>query len=202
MNQQEIEVKYYIADLENLESKLLAAGAELIEPKVMEINLRFDTPDEALSRRFQVLRLRRDWENRLTFKGPMTTEGGVRLRQEIEFTVSDFEAAGDLLEALGFVVAMRYEKQRTTYRVLGALVSLDIMPYGTFCEIEGPDVDALNRISVLLGLDWEAAIPESYTTLFQKLRERLGLEFRDLSFENFAGIEITPADLQVRPADI
>jgi len=52
-----------------------------------------------------------------------------------------------------------------------------------------------------LGLDWGARIFESYTLLFQRLKDKMGLSFRDLSFDNFAALEVTPAMLNVRPAD-
>jgi hypothetical protein len=50
-------------------------------------------------------------------------------------------------------------------------------------------------------LDWEARVPESYTMLFDLLREKLSLPFSDLSFENFRQLTISPDDLDVRPAD-
>jgi hypothetical protein len=37
--------------------------------------------------------------------------------------------------------------------------------------------------------------------LFQRLKSSLGLAFRDLSFDNFAGITVTPSDLGLSPAD-
>jgi hypothetical protein len=43
----------------------------------------------------------------------------------------------------------------------------------------------------VLGLDWERRILDSYIMLFDRLRERLGLAFRDLSFENFEGLTVT-----------
>jgi hypothetical protein len=37
--------------------------------------------------------------------------------------------------------------------------------------------------------------------LFEKLRGQLGLVFRDLSFANFATLDVTAADLGLRAAD-
>jgi len=52
-----------------------------------------------------------------------------------------------------------------------------------------------------LGINWEARILDSYTSLFERLRNQMNLTFRDLSFENFSALDITPTDLGVIPAD-
>jgi adenylate cyclase class 2 len=200
-NDQELEVKYYITDLQALEDRLKELGARLAQAHVFESNLRFDTPEGDLTRNYQVLRLRQDTEARLTYKGPARTQDGVRVRQEIEFTASDFNAARALLEALGYTVSMMYEKYRTTYELDGVLVTLDEMPYGDFAEIEGPNPERILAVNRRLGLDWEARIPDSYSSLFGKLRSVLDLGFRDLSFENFKDIKVYPRDLGVKAAD-
>ena len=201
MNDQELEVKFFVADLAAVEARLQALEARLLQPRVHEVNLRFDTPDGELSRQFRVLRLRQDEAARLTYKGPSEYQEGVRLRQEIEFTVGDFGAAQRFLEALGYRVALMYEKYRTTYELEGVHVTLDKMPYGTFIEIEGPDPASIRHVNEQLGLDWDHRVPESYTMLFERLRDTLDLSFTDLSFANFSGLDISPEDLGIRLAD-
>jgi adenylate cyclase class 2 len=176
-------------------------GGELVQSRVHEVNLRFDTPDSGLTRSFQVLRLRQDIKARLTYKGPGETVGGVRARREIEFTVGDFYAARSFLEALGYEISLMYEKYRATFALDGVLVTLDEMPYGFFAELEGPDAGSIQSLARKLGVDWEARIVESYTFLFERVRSALGLTFRDLSFENFTGIAVQPEALGVIPAD-
>ena len=201
MKDQEIEVKYYIADLPALEAKLKRLNAHLVQPRTHEVNLRFDTADEVLKSSFKVLRLRQDKAARLTYKGPSQYQEGARLRQEIEFEVSDFAAARRLLEALGYQVSMMYEKYRAAYELDGVEITLDEMPYGNFAELEGPDTKSLRIVNEKLGLDWETRAAESYTTLFDRLRETMGLAFSDLSFENFRSLNVSPAELELRPAD-
>lgn len=201
MKNQELEVKLFVSDLAAVERQLHSLDARLTLPRVFEVNLRFDTPGGDLGKTLRVLRLRQDNVIRLTYKGPATGLGGARLRQEIEFEVSDFAAARDLLEGLGYQVVMIYEKYRAAYDLDGAEVSLDQLPYGTFVEIEGPDPETIQSVTRKLGLDWEATIPASYTVLFDQLKARLNLSFRDLSFENFKGLAVSPVDLDVRPAD-
>lgn len=198
---QELEVKFYLTNLPALERRLQEIGAVVAHARVHETNLRFDTPEGELAKTLRVLRLRQDTAARVTYKGPGELSGGVRLRQEIEFTVSDFNNARTLFEALGYTVYLMYEKHRTTYRLGEVLVTLDEMPFGSFAEIEGPDPESIAAVNQQLGLDWETRILDSYTGLFDRLCQRLGLNFRDLSFANFNGLTVSPEDLEVRPAD-
>ncbi len=201
MKDQELEVKFYVSDLAGLQQKLERLGARLVQARVHEINLRFDNSQGDLKRGFQVLRLRRDRISRLTYKGPSQTKEGVRVRQEIEITVSDFEATRALLEALGYHVAMMYEKYRASYDLDRVEISLDELPYGSFVELEGPDPARIQAVNRQLGLDWSARAPESYTSLFDHLCTARGFQFADLSFENFRDIDVSPEEMGVFPAD-
>ena len=198
---QELEIKVYISDLPALKEQIEALGGRLVKPRQHEYNLRFDTKDRQLTKTAQVLRLRQDSAAKLTYKGPGEMVNGVRLRKEIEFTISDFDTAKNFFEALGYQVSVIYEKFRTTYELGGVEVTLDEMPYGDFAEIEGQDIQLINSVAEQLGIDRAASISASYTVLFENLRTQLGLNFRDLTFENFENLELTSADLGVRPAD-
>jgi len=198
---QELEVKYYVGDLAQVERRLLDLGAALSQPRTLEVNLRFDTAQNELAQSLRVLRLRQDTAARLTFKGPAQSYGGARLRQEIEFVVSDFEAARAFLEALGYQVIVIYEKYRAMYELAGVHVTLDEMPYGTFVELEGPDPLSLQIVNQKLALDWQVQVFGSYTSIFEQLKAEQGYNFRDLTFENFQGIAITPEMLHVTLAD-
>jgi len=202
-NEQELEVKFYVKNLLPFEQKLKQLNATLIQPRTHEINLRFDTPDQSLSRSYQVLRLRQDQEARLTYKGPGEVLEGVRIRREIEFSVSDFRSAQSFLEALGYQVIFMYEKYRSVYGFNDMLVMLDEMPVGYFLELEGANPEIILSTSQILGLRWETRILDSYTVLFDRVRQSCGLNIRDLSFDNFQGIEIKPEmmDLVYAEAD-
>ncbi len=212
----ELEVKFYIMDLQAVARRLDETGARRTASRTHEFNLRFDTPAGDLSRAYQALRLRQDRAVRLTYKGPSRDLDGARLREEIEFKVDDFTAARRFLEALGYQIWMIYEKYRTTYTLDTAgrlpaaghispaehpvLVTLDELPFGNFIEIEGGASEDLRAAADLLGLDWELKIKVSYLELFEVLRKRRDLPFRDLTFENFKGVNITAEELGVREA--
>lgn len=200
MKDQELEVKFYVHDLAKVEQRLTALAAILTQPRTHEVNLRFDTPAGELARGLRVLRLRQDTAARLTYKGPAQERDGVRVRQEIEFVVEDFETARAFLEALGYRISMMYEKYRTVYDIGDVHITLDELPYGNFVEIEGPGVERIRSVNQHLGLDWSASVSESYVMLFDRLRRVMNLPFRDLSFENFEGLVIAPEVLNIRPA--
>lgn len=201
MKNEELEVKFYLADLPVLERRLKEHGALLEHDRIHEINLRFDRPDGSLSARGEVLRLRQDSRVRLTYKGMGEVREGVVARREIEFEVSDFAPARQFLEALGFQVSVMYEKYRTTYRLGEVEVVLDEMPYGNFCELEGPDPAAIEQVALRLRLSWPARTLLSYMALFEQVRSRLALTGRDLTFKTFEGVLVRPEDLGLSPGD-
>jgi adenylate cyclase class 2 len=198
----ELEVKLLLADLEQLNGKLESLGAKMVQLRTYERNLRFDTPEETLTQSSQLLRLRQDHANRLTYKGPSENIDGVSARTEIEFTVGNFENAQELLEALGYQISMIYEKYRTVYELESTLITLDEMPFGNFAEIEGSDGATIQAVCSRLGLNWEVRTLQSYAELFQAVKKNLNLKIRDLTFENFSAFHIRPEHLEMTPADI
>ena len=198
-NNLEQEAKFYIANLPALERRLKSLEAALTHPRVFETNLRFDFPNRSLSGKGQVLRLRQDERARMTFKGPSDPAQEISSRPEIEFEVSSFDNARALLDALGYVVSVMYEKYRTSYELHGCEITLDELPYGTFTEIEGPDAAAIRGVANLLGLKWAARTRASYLMLFEHLRQG-GLKARNLSFAEVSGA-FPPEALGLAAAD-
>ncbi len=201
MKGHEIEVKFYVKDLKRVELRLLESKAQLIQPRIHEINYRYDTPDGSLRREFKVLRLRKDAEAKLTFKGPSREFDGVVKRREIEFSVGDFEAAKEFLEALGYIPIVFYEKHRATYELNGVHIMLDELPYGDFVEIEGEPVKALRKTAKLLHLNWDAMVKAGYHALFEQIAEKFKLDPGQLSFRAFENLQVSWEDLSVEPAD-
>ena len=189
-NHQEIEVKLYVPDLATVTTRLQVAGAYLKAERVFERNIRYDKADQSLSEAGIVLRLRMDTRARLTYKeSGILLAGGARSRYERELEVSDFDGMDTILRKLGFRHTMAYEKYRTTYELDGVEVVLDEMPYGQFVEIEGA-LPSIRQVMTRLQLDDAPRFSESYTTLFQYVKQHLGLNITDLTFENFAGVDV------------
>ncbi|NOR90662.1 MAG: class IV adenylate cyclase [Anaerolineales bacterium] len=180
----EIEVKFYLRHLEDIRKQLIAHGALLKTDRLLERNLRFDTPDRELAGKKHVLRLRQDNRATLTFKRPL---GQAETREEFEVEIDDFESGRKILEALGYTDATLYEKYRETYQIDFIQVMLDELPFGCFIEIEGPSIESIRQMSDLLGLPWERRVQLSYLELFDRIRHPLKIDFEEITFENFKG---------------
>lgn len=199
--EKELEVKFYLDKLADLEHRLGALGAVLVQARTFELNLRFDTVNHALTLAGRVLRLRQDAQAVMTYKGPGQMQEGVGVRQEIEFTVSDLTAARHLLEALGYQVAATYEKYRSTYLLDGQKITLDELPYGDFVEVEGSEPSAIRAAAEKCGLAWDDRVVDSYLGIFTRYRVSQGKTMPDLTFKAFEGIHVTAPELGVKPAD-
>lgn len=201
MQDREIEAKFFVKDLDAIETKLKTMGAVLLQPRTIEQNLRFDNATRELSRSGQVLRLRRDIHSTLTYKGVSTDDHGARSRVEIQTQVEDFETMWHLLEALGYSVIVTYEKYRREYAWNETRISLDEMPYGEFVEIEAESSAQIQKICLTLNLDWTKRVFYSYLELFSLIQEKDHLATQNLSFEAFKDWRGNLASYGIFPAD-
>lgn len=181
----EIEAKFYLRHLEDIRKRVIAHDALLKTTRLLERNLRFDTPNRELAGKKHVLRLRQDNRTTLTFKRP---RGQVETRDEFEIEIDDFESGRKILEALGYAVTTLYEKYRETYQIDFIQVMLDELPFGCFVEIEGPSIESIRQMSDQLGLPWERRVQASYVELFDRIRRPLAIDFEQITFENFKGL--------------
>lgn len=204
MSDQEMESKFYLSTPQDFSERISKLGARLVSARTNEWNLRFDTPSGSLTSAGQALRLRKDQRNRLTYKGQSALDSEVTSRQELEIEVSDFETTRKILEALGYQVAVMYEKYRTTWHYKDAEIVLDELPIGVFCEIEGHNVEQIREIAVDLGLSWEKRISTSYLGIFSLLKAQLDLKVDHLTFGAMREIKVNHEDLSwihIFPAD-
>ena len=178
----ETEVKYAVPDPAALRERLRSAGADLIQPRAHELNLRWDNPAGELRAAGIVLRLRQDNQARLTLKLPVGPWGAeAKTLRELELEVSDFEVARQILAALGFEVWLTYEKYREIYDLAGAEISVDELPFGSFVEIEG-SLEEIAAVARSLELDGAPRITAGYGMLFLEARERQGVAAEACTF--------------------
>ena len=187
----ETEIKLHVPDLEAVAERIRAAGGQLLQARTFERNVRYDTPEHTLSARRIVLRLRQDERVRLTYKDAATLQDGALSRVELEVTLDDFATMDAILQKLGFFPSVRYEKYRTTYRLGAVEIMLDEMPFGHFVEIEG-SLDAIQTAQRTLALVEHPRLPFSYLGLFEHVKAALGLDVHDLTFANFADVDVPP----------
>ena len=189
MEQLETEVKFYLPDIERMQQRILALGA-VSKGRVFESNIRYEDENKNLIRKKSLLRLRQDAKTTLTFKAsPAVASTEFKVFQELEVEVSDFETMNRILENLGFHSEQIYEKWRETLHLDKTGFCLDTMPYGTFLEIEGSE-ENIRTCATRLGLSWQKRILLNYLEIFEIIRQRQGLTFKDLTFKNFEDIKV------------
>jgi adenylate cyclase class 2 len=161
----EVEKKYRLTagQFGPLRRRLEEAGAEGQGPPEFEENTIYTGPNLDPARR--VLRLRRVGGRAVfTFKERDASGSAVKRQREEETEVSDAAALAAILEALGYRPVLVYEKRRMTFRLAGAEVVLDELPFGLYAEIEGEE-EAILAAERLVGLDGAEAEHDSYPKL-------------------------------------
>jgi adenylate cyclase class 2 len=192
MEHLEIEVKFYLSDMDSIRDRILELGA-VSRGRVFETNLRFDDADNRLLQKKSLLRLRQDTKTILTFKSePPFKDDQFKILRELEVEVSDFATMKDILESLGFREEQVYEKWRETLMLNRVNLCLDTMPYGDFLEIEGQKKD-IKKLASLIGLKWKKRILLNYLAIFDVIRQKSNLPFYDVTFSNFINIRFDVA---------
>lgn len=172
----ETELKLIGVDFARVREALRKAGARFLT-RAFEQNLVFDDAGRSLRSRSTLLRLRSvAGGSRLTLKRPVaqTATSALKVFDEIETGVADFEAMRAVLEGLGFSAAFAYEKVRETWRSGDVFICLDHLPFGDFVELEGPEPDILACLD-RLGLAGFARSKETYHALNLAQRRAQGL---------------------------
>jgi adenylate cyclase class 2 len=166
---QEIEVKFPLRDRAELLRKLHDIGGSRLYAETFEDNIVLDRRGE-LKTKGALLRVRKFGKYSLiTYKGPMSMEGGIKSREEVQTGVESFELAIQLLDSLGFRPVFRYQKFREVWRIKEVEVVLDRTPIGEYFEIEGP-IDLIRTISNELGMNMDQAIRQTYADLYRLAR--------------------------------
>lgn len=160
----EIEKKYRLngAQYEQIAAALAEAGAEY-EGAGFEENIIYR--GGALDAAGAVLRVRKiDAKTILTYKRSVQTDYSVKQRVEHETEVGSAEEIENIIENLGFMVSLVYEKRRRTWSFREVEIVLDELPFGLFMEIEG-SVTAIAEAEMRLGAEDFAVEHETYPRL-------------------------------------
>ena len=140
----EVEQKFPVADLAEVQARLSAIGAEISEPR-LEVDLYYAHPARDFAATDEALRIRRVGpSNWITYKGPKI-DRTTKTRQEIELELPPEEAGArawaGLLEVLGFrpVAEVRKHRRKALVPWQGRPVEAsldDVQHVGTFVELE------------------------------------------------------------------
>ena len=203
----EVEIKLRVADLARLLGRLRELGAKCAG-SVHEENTLYDTSTRDFERMQAILRMRRERRARrpgkarrrgkrtkgagglITYKETMSGERGAdggkyKVREEIEYRVKNAARIERLFARLGLRRGFRYEKYRTTYKLVefpGLDVDLDETPIGPFLELEGSR-RAIDGAARALGYSEKDYIAVSYLELYLAQCERLGKKPGNMVFK-------------------
>ncbi len=160
----ERELKFSAVDHDDLRLRLEGLEAENQGPPALEDNWVLDR-DGQLGANGSILRLRVDRRGtRVTFKGPATFEGSVKVRVEHETEVGDGPSLRQIFSSLGYEPVRRYQKYREEWRLGSITIALDHTPIGDFAEIEG---DGCETVAKRLSLDLEQLEKRNYLRLYE-----------------------------------
>jgi len=137
------------------------------KPRLFEINILFDTPEESLRHSGTMLRLRTLGDSRLlTWKGIATRERH-KSREELEVAIVDAPTFELILARLGYTPSFRYEKFRTEFsdQCGHGFITLDETPVGTFLELEG-EAAWIDRTAGILGFQESDYVLHDYGWLY------------------------------------
>ena len=182
----EVEIKFCVADIDALASRLRQLGFRQVTPRTHEMNVLFDLPDHPLRDRGDVLRLRKygdAWV--LTHKSKARNNkqnGPHKTRIETETRIENGEKMEAILRALQFEPSFRYEKFRAEWKGGDGHVVIDETPIGTFAEIEGPP-EWIDSVARDLKIDRKDYITETYAGLFSAWKRNTGSSADQMTFE-------------------
>ena len=188
----EIEAKMKVESFEAVRAKLHDTGAAG-PTEHFEVNTFFDTEDRSLLAADEGLRLRRDRDvaagvekQVMTYKGPRQL-GPLKSREEVEVDVSDSAAAALLLERLGYLRTLSFEKRRESWKLDNCKVELDEVPHlGRFVEVEGPNEPSVMRVREKLGLASRPIVKSSYIAMLMSHLQERGKTTKTVTFEESA----------------
>lgn len=184
----EIECKYCDVDFAQLREKLSLNEAVPFGAH-FEQNTLFETVPPSLSERHMLLRLRviqgpdKPQQAFVTLKKPCRKHAGkdVKILDEREVSVSDAQIFRKILSGLGYRAFAAYEKVREIWKYQGVEVALDILPFGSFVELEG-ERDSIETAARDLSLDDYQRSTLSYHALHQRYAKKSRKEACDRSF--------------------
>jgi predicted adenylyl cyclase CyaB len=190
----EVELKSVVSDTPAARQRLEQAGGVLtFEGRL--VDLRYGDDAGRLLDADHVLRLRtyeRDGvrEGHIDWKGPTAYAGGYKVREEVSTPVGDPDAAGRILENLGYRVIRAIERDIAQYTFEDAVVRFEKYPrMDELVEVEGPP-EAIERAIAALGLPREGfntdRLPDFVARYEARTGERAALTDREKSEERAA----------------
>ena len=177
----EVELKFKIKDLQELEYELIEKSAKL-DRIVNQKDYYFSHPCRDFSKSDEALRIREDGSrNFLTYKGKKI-DSKTKTRLEIETVINNTQEMINILSKLGFTIIAIVAKDRRIYNLQNIFFCLDnVESLGSFLEVEEV-VDNIKKVQDTkkkiyqllqnLNINTKESIRDSYLELLLKKKEK------------------------------
>jgi adenylate cyclase class 2 len=175
----EVELKSVVDDLARRRAAVEGAGGALTFAGSL-MDRRYDTPDGALSRRDQVLRVRvyrsaAGERAELDWKGPTSREEGYKVREELGVHLTEGDVMVEMLERMGYLVTIAIDREIVQYDLAGATIRFERYPrLDDLVEVEGTP-EQIERAIVVLGLPRDGFTSERLPDFVRRFEQRTGL---------------------------
>lgn len=178
--QTEIEAKFLQVDPDDIRKRLKGVGAGLEQPMMLMRRVIFD--NEAMQAKNGFVRVR-DEGHRIAMTYKQYDEMSLTGAKEIEFSVSDYDAAVAFVEAVGAKPKSAQEARREIWKLDEVEVVIDEWPWiDPFVEIEGPSEESVKAAAEKLGFDWSDAAFGDIMTAYRAQYPNTGTGREDMVY--------------------
>ncbi|MBU0472294.1 MAG: class IV adenylate cyclase [Nanoarchaeota archaeon] len=149
----EIEVKILEVNRAELEKKLFSLGAKKTFEGLIH-GFYFDDDVKSVRKAKNTLRLRTEGDKVMLAFKKYVKKDEVKVRDEFQVEVSNFESMKLILEMLGFHAFKEFKKKRVSYAIGSVNFEFDVLQnydVPEFLEIEAEDSETVFRYAELLG---------------------------------------------------
>ncbi len=166
----EIEVKILEVDAEDIEKRLEALGAELVQDSILNVDwYRVKGLKEGEDEWFLRIRIDSSGKAEVTWKRKPQKVGITKQAEEINFIVSDPVACGKFFEVLNLEKYAHQEKKRTSWILDNLRFDMDTYPgIPTYLEIEGEGEEEIKLGIKLLNLENHQTSSDGERVLIQE----------------------------------
>src|SRR5205085_1703045 len=146
-----------------------AIGAKLVQSERLMERKNFDYPKGGLQKIGGWVRVR-DEAGKITMTYKQLNDRTLHGTKEVNLIINDFEAACELMKAIGLVQTSYQETKRESWKLGEVEVEIDTWPWiPTFVELEAPSEKKIKTTAEKLGLDWSQALHGSVEVAYQDL---------------------------------
>ena len=153
----EFEATFLNIDKDKIREMLKSIGAKLVRPEYKQRRVNFDLQD--IGRKFWEWARIRDEGDKITMAYKcIPPNSSIEQQQEIEFEISDMDAATEFLKILGGRMTNYSETLRERWDLQGVEIDIDTWPHlEPYIEIEGRSEKEVRDATKKFNFDWSTA---------------------------------------------